>query len=161
MHALPRGTEWVNGDMKANGKARADNRHQGSILVIDDEYVLRATFQHLLESEGYHVSTAQNGREGLQRYTETRPDLVITDMAMPEMDGFETIESLRKLDPDLPIIAMSALIDEHAMERPVEEGTFCCVAKPVDQRTLFDLVRAILTPNPPDFGDFVSVPARV
>jgi len=148
-------------DMPAATGKFEEKGNGNAILVIDDERVLRMTFQHLLESEGYRVTTAGNGREGLEKFPEAKPDLVITDMVMPEMDGFETIESLRRLDPDLPIIAMSALIEEDKMERSIGAGTFCCVSKPVDQRTLFDLVRAILTPSPRGFDDFPGRPARV
>ena len=130
--------------IKSNGKHPVPI----AILVIDDEPVLRLTFKHLLEGEGYRVWVASNGREGLEVFHSHPIDLVITDMVMPELDGFATIEALRREAPRLPIIAMSAVADEQRMARPLTDPSFCCVSKPVDQRVLFDLVRAILVPPP-------------
>lgn len=125
-----------------------NNGSAAGILVIDDEPVLRLTFQHILEDEGYRVWVASNGREGLEIFREKRPDLVITDMLMPELDGFGMIDVLRSESPTLPIIVISAMVDQDRMERPVEDGTFCALAKPVDQRLLSDVVRAMLMPAP-------------
>ena len=127
----------------ANGNAR-----KARILVIDDEPVLRITFKHLLEAQGYDVYVASNGREGLHVFRERPADLVITDIVMPVLDGFATIEALRKACPMLPIIAMSAVADENSMMRPLTDPAFCCVSKPFDQRMLIDLTRAILVPMP-------------
>jgi len=122
--------------------------HSAAILVIDDEPVLRLTFKYLLEGEGYRVWIASNGREGLDIFRAHPIDLVITDMVMPELDGFAMIETLRREAPLLPIIAMSAIADEGKMARPLTDPAFCCVSKPLDQNVLFDLVRAILMPPP-------------
>lgn len=131
-------------------RSESDGQHPSSaaILVIDDEPVLRLTFSHLLEGEGFRVWTAGNGREGMEMFARVHPDLVITDMVMPEIDGAETIRRLRVAEPELPIIAMSAVMEETEMERPPEEGPFCCVRKPIDGRLLMALVRAILEPRP-------------
>ena len=118
------------------------------ILVIDDEPVLRTTFKHMLEEEGYRVWVAKNGREGLQLFRENRPEIVITDLVMPISDGFAMIDSLRRECPGLPIIAMSAFVQPEKMEQPLESGAFCYLTKPVDMSVLFDLIRAILVPQP-------------
>ncbi len=119
-----------------------------SILVIDDEPVLRLTFKHLLEDKGYRVWVAENGREGMEVFHRHPIDLVITDIVMPELDGFATIELLRSEAPTLPIIAMSAVADEREMQRSLTDPAFCCVSKPLNHRVLFSLVRAILVPSP-------------
>ena len=77
------------------------------ILIIDDEDAIRATLRSVLELEGHEVVEAGNGREGLDRFRETSPDLVITDMIMPDMEGIETILELQTLNPTLAVIAMS------------------------------------------------------
>lgn len=118
------------------------------ILVIDDEPVLRTTFKHMLEEEGYRVWVAKNGCEGLQIFRENRPEIVITDLVMPISDGFAMIDSLRRECPGLPIIAMSAFVQPEKMEQPLESGAFCYLTKPVDMPVLFDLIRAILMPQP-------------
>ena len=88
------------------------------ILVIDDEPVLRMTFKHILEEEGYRVRVGKDGREGLRIFEETRPALVITDMIMPVVDGFEIIARLRDEESRLPIIATSAFVDPGRVRQP-------------------------------------------
>ena len=123
------------------------------ILVIDDEPVLRMTFKHILEEEGYRVWVAKDGLEGLRLVEERRPRVVITDMVMPVVDGFAMIARLRSEHPGLPIIAMSAFVDPERMEQPLECGAFCYLTKPVDMRVLLDLIQAILVPEPDLSGD--------
>jgi CheY-like chemotaxis protein len=77
------------------------------ILVIDDEAMVRHTLTQVLEHGGYEVQCAQEGRQGLQAFRKRRPDLVISDIIMPAMEGIETIMELRILSRDCPIIAMS------------------------------------------------------
>jgi len=77
------------------------------ILLIDDNQQIRASLGRLLTVAGYYVSDASNGREGLRKLAFEPVDLVVTDLVMPEMEGIETIFSIRRLRPKLPIIAMS------------------------------------------------------
>jgi CheY-like chemotaxis protein len=77
------------------------------ILVIDDEKPIRLMLRKLLESQGYTVTDASDGTEGLKRYQEHPADLIITDIIMPDKEGIETIIALKKQNPDIKIIAMS------------------------------------------------------
>ena len=77
------------------------------ILIIDDEDELRSMLRRMLEQAGHEVTEAVNGAEGIQLYERDRPDLIITDIIMPEKEGVETIIALRQADPNLPIIAIS------------------------------------------------------
>src|SRR5450432_3918998 len=77
------------------------------ILLIDDEALVRQTLTQVLENEGYEVHCAPEGREGLRAFHKRQPDLVISDIIMPEMEGIETIMELRILSRDCPIIAIS------------------------------------------------------
>ncbi|MCH8036471.1 MAG: response regulator [Proteobacteria bacterium] len=77
------------------------------ILIIDDEDELRSMLRRMLEQAGHEVTEAVNGAEGIELYERDRPDLIITDIIMPEKEGVETIIALRRADPDLPIIAIS------------------------------------------------------
>jgi CheY-like chemotaxis protein len=133
---------------RKNNSSETSGARAARILIIDDEPVLRVTFKYLLEEEGYRVWVAANGREGLDLFSRVHPDVVITDMVMPELDGAETIRRLRALAPRLPIIAMSGAVDERLMERPGDESAFCCVRKPIEHVVLIELVRAILEPDP-------------
>ena len=77
------------------------------ILVIEDEEVIRNLLTTILEAEGCSVKTAQNGKEAMHIFSTANFDIVITDMAMPEKDGVETIIEIRQLTPSVGIIAMS------------------------------------------------------
>jgi DNA-binding response OmpR family regulator len=78
------------------------------ILVIDDDAGVRETISRTLEEHSYQVITAENGERGLSIFRSALPDLVITDIVMPTMEGLQTIRELRRLRPAVPIIAISA-----------------------------------------------------
>lgn len=77
------------------------------ILVIDDEAEVRTVLRRALEKAGHEVVEAEDGKEGMRSYRRVGADLVITDILMPEQDGLQCILELRRLDPQLPVIAMS------------------------------------------------------
>ena len=77
------------------------------ILIIDDDSLVRDALVLMLEHEGHEVMEAANGREAIRIIREWQPDLVITDIIMPETDGFETIRELRNTAAELKIIAIS------------------------------------------------------
>lgn len=84
------------------------------ILVIDDELAIRQSFTYYLEDMEFLVQTAENGRIGLEIIEKEHPDLVLSDLRMPEMDGFEVLKRCRQLAPDMPVIVISGAnrIDE-------------------------------------------------
>lgn len=112
------------------------------IVVIEDEPVLRLTFRHILESEGYRVWDADNGRDGVEQCRKHRPDLVITDVIMPELSGDEAVAILQEEFPGLPVIAMSGL----PVRAPAGRKGFCFVTKPIAPASLLRLVRRMLSP---------------
>ena len=80
----------------------------GFILVIDDDALFRSVLRDALKGAGHEVAVAGDGKQGLKLYIERPPALIITGIIMPEMDGIETINELRRLDPTAKIIAVSA-----------------------------------------------------
>lgn len=79
----------------------------GYILIIDDDQAIQNVFTQFLESMGYQTKSALNGKEGLSQMLEKTPDLIITDIMMPEMDGLELLTYIREHKLDLPVIAIS------------------------------------------------------
>jgi DNA-binding response OmpR family regulator len=77
------------------------------ILVLEDEPSILLMIKKMLEKAGYEVIVASNGKEGMRLFERDKPDLVITDIIMPEKEGLETIFELRRMHPDLKIIAIS------------------------------------------------------
>ncbi len=80
---------------------------QENVLVVDDHPEIRDLMVKILERRGYRVSTASDGHDALTQFALARPDLVITDLFMPEKDGVEVVRTLIKHDPDVKIFAMS------------------------------------------------------
>ena len=115
------------------------------IMVVDDEHLIADTLSLILRSKGWEPTTAYNGAAGLQRFQETRPEYVITDVVMPEMNGVEMAIRIRELDPDCRILLFSgqaATTDlvENARSRGHE---FEVLAKPVHPAELLAKLEAI------------------
>lgn len=114
------------------------------ILVIDDEELVRLLVQEALESEGYEVSSAANGVEGLKQHARLPFDLIITDIVMPDKDGLETIMEIRQCSPDTPIIAMSGggnwLAPGKCLDLSKKLGAYKALRKPVTPETLLQVV---------------------
>jgi CheY-like chemotaxis protein len=91
--------------------AEARSRHHclvPLVLIVDDNPVFRASARALLEQEGYRVAEAATGRAGIERACELDPDLVLLDIQLPDIDGFEVAEQLARLDPSPSIVFISA-----------------------------------------------------
>ena len=115
------------------------------ILVVDDDAMIRTLLRAVLEREGYDVSEAINGADGLQQYQATLPDLVITDLQMPVMDGFQLLQELQRMAPPPAVIAISG--DQHTLmqARALTPYTF---AKPLPLQQLLATVRALVAARP-------------
>jgi CheY-like chemotaxis protein len=110
-----------------------------TILVVDDDDPIRALVASVLQDEGYQVATAATGEEALAALEQGRPLLVITDMRMPVMDGWEFAAELRaRFDEQIPLLVMTAAYDPE--QRAAEIGASGTIGKPFD---LDDLVRAV------------------
>lgn len=101
----------VKADLAKTVRKVLDDQQQeqttGRILLIDDESAIRKLFIQKLAGRGYELIEAGDGKEGLKLYRENRPDLVITDLVMPEKEGIETITELKREFPNVKIIAIS------------------------------------------------------
>ena len=115
-----------------------------TILLAEDHLDSREAMRALLEAHGYRVVEAANGREAVERALEERPDLVLMDIMMPEMDGFEATRVLRSQDGmrALPIIAVTAM--DGAQRLSLQAGANDFIAKPIDTRGLMAKIRSWL-----------------
>ncbi len=114
-----------------------------NLLVVDDEERLRDLLRAYLTQEGYAVVTAANGREALDRTRHEPFDLIILDIMMPEMDGYEFMRAYRR-DHDTPIIMLTARVGDSDTVLGLEMGADDYVTKPFSPRVLVARVRAIL-----------------
>ena len=119
-----------------------------TILLAEDHLDSRDAMRALLEAHGYRVIEAANGREAVERALEERPDLVLMDIMMPEMDGFEATRVLRSQDRTrrTPIIAVTAM--DGAQRLSMQAGADDFIAKPIDTRGLMAKIRNWLSEGP-------------
>jgi len=114
-----------------------------TILVVDDEPRIIEAVSMNLELEGYQVCSASNGYEALKRLTKDLPDLVILDVMMPEMDGFETLNKIREVST-VPVIMLTVSGEEIDKVRGLNLGADDYVTKPFSPKELVSRVRAAL-----------------
>jgi len=116
------------------------------ILIVDDSPTQAKLLELILSGEGHHISVAQNGREAIELIAVNRPDLVVSDILMPEMDGFELCRRIRKTEEikSLPIILLTNLSDPAEVLRSLEAGANYFLSKPCDNKALISLVRQAL-----------------
>ena len=117
------------------------------ILTCDDEKHIVRLIQVNLERQGYEVITAFNGLECLEKVKEDRPDLIVLDVMMPEMTGFEVLEKLKK-DPDtenIPVIMLTARAQDSDVLRGWQSGVECYLTKPFNPMELIAFVKRIFS----------------
>jgi CheY-like chemotaxis protein len=116
------------------------------VLVVDDVEVNRAIVVDLLGRLGFDTVEAENGRDGLEKAQRERPALILTDIVMPEMDGFEMTRNLRQLQAfaDVPIVAMSASPSGVNKAMSIEAGVNAFLSKPVDLEALLAQIATLL-----------------
>jgi CheY-like chemotaxis protein len=114
------------------------------ILIIDDDRQMRRLLTRILKGAGHAVREAENGRRGIELFSQLRPALVITDILMPDMEGIETILALRRGEPELPIIAISGGIDPLILSAAGKLGATATLRKPFSPDELIGLVDGML-----------------
>ena len=116
------------------------------ILVVDDESTVTDLISLILTEEGYEVSTAQNGKEGLKQFESVGPDLIITDIIMPDMEGIEFIKALVKKKKNIPIIVMSGnIIGTKFLKSARLFGAKATLTKPFTTQDLIETVAKLFT----------------
>jgi CheY-like chemotaxis protein len=117
------------------------------VLVIEDDDNLRSVLCRALERVGHTVLEGVDGQDGFDQVVHRKVDLVITDLVMPNQEGIETIQRLRQLEPELPIIAMSGMIEDgefSILDDAVLMGADLALAKPFDAMALIRAVETVL-----------------
>jgi two-component system alkaline phosphatase synthesis response regulator PhoP len=119
---------------------------RGRILVVDDEIYIVHILDFSLGMEGYEVVTALDGEEALEKAREAKPDLIVLDIMMPKMDGYETCKALKSDErtKDIPIILLSAKGRNVDMQTGYDVGADEYITKPFSPRKLVDRINAML-----------------
>jgi DNA-binding response OmpR family regulator len=124
--------------------AKRPEGRQETVLVVEDDPTLRLGLTKALRGDGYRVVTAPTGPEGLEAVLSEPPDLVILDVMLPGMNGYEVLESIRARDADLPIIMLTAKSEEEDRVRGLKGGADDYVVKPFGVAELLARVQAAL-----------------
>ncbi|MBW4330432.1 response regulator [Stakelama sp. CBK3Z-3] len=115
------------------------------ILTVDDSASMRMLLKATLTAQGYRIESANDGKHGLERMHEVRPDLLITDINMPEMDGFELIEAVRGITDfrGTPILVLSTEFSDEKKSRARSAGATGWITKPFEPTKLGAAVRRV------------------
>ncbi len=116
-----------------------------TILTVDDSASMRMLLKTSLTAQGFTIEAANDGRHGLERMCEVKPDLLITDINMPEMDGFELIEAVRARPEfkGVPILVLSTEFSDEKKTRAREAGATGWITKPFDAAKLGTAIRRV------------------
>lgn len=114
------------------------------ILVVDDSAFARLRICNLLQEAGYQTDEADNGRVGLQKILSERPDCIVTDLLMPELDGIGLLRELRARGTRCPVIVLTADIQESRLRECYELGADRFLSKPPQQKALLSALREVL-----------------
>jgi two-component system KDP operon response regulator KdpE len=120
-----------------------DDFERRRILVVDDEERMVRFIRMNLEHDGFQVSEAFNGKQAIQKIRDVTPDLILLDVMMPDLDGFEVLETVREVS-QVPVIMLTAKGEEDDRVRGLELGADDYVTKPFSPRELVSRVKAVL-----------------
>ena len=117
-----------------------------SVLIVDDSAVIRNSLGFLLETEGFHVQTAGNGLEGLEKIQTHQFDTIIADINMPKMPGYELIREIRRLEhyKDIPIIIITTEEEAADKRKGFEAGANLFLIKPTEPQKMVKYVKMFL-----------------
>lgn len=101
-----------------------------TILVVDDEPGLRTVLSNILKSEGYNVIAVENGKKAIETVRLGNPDVMFLDIRLPDMDGLQILEEVKKINPGIPVIMCSGFDDVESAVRTVKMGAFDYISKP-------------------------------
>jgi two-component system chemotaxis response regulator CheY len=115
------------------------------VLAIDDSRTIRELLRQVMEAAGFQFSAASDGVEGVARYAELRPDVVITDINMPNLDGYGVIDAIRRgsIDSAVPILVLTTESGEALKARARAAGATGWIVKPFDDVSLISVVRRV------------------
>jgi DNA-binding NtrC family response regulator len=111
-----------------------------TILVVDDLFTDREVLKDLFEQRGFKCASAEDGYQAVELFKAGKPDVVLVDIKMPGMDGFEVLEKIKQMSPGSDVIMMSAYLNEGYLEKALKLGALTCMCKPLKIDNIIDVV---------------------
>jgi DNA-binding NtrC family response regulator len=109
---------------------------KSSIMIVDDEPDILVVLGEYLSKEGFKVLTASDGKKAIEKVKENKVDLILLDMAMPNLNGIETLREIKKLKPEISVIMITAYRDAEKVVEAFRLGAYDCIFKPFDLKYL-------------------------
>jgi chemosensory pili system protein ChpA (sensor histidine kinase/response regulator) len=127
-------------------EAAASSDRQGTVLVVDDSLTVRKITSRTLSREGYNVIVAKDGIEALEKMQSRAPDVIVTDIEMPRMDGFDLTRNVRADSrlKDLPVIMITSRTADKHRQHAAELGVTVFLGKPYEERELLDNIAGVM-----------------
>jgi CheY-like chemotaxis protein len=126
-------------DRSSSGKQTTDRK----ILIIEDDPDLLGLMRHVMEHEGYLVSGAVNGAEGIVRNTQENPDLIVLDLHMPEMDGIETLRIIRGSDDKVLVVILTGYASPDTIRDAADLNVSEYLSKPFENQELVSVIGSV------------------
>ncbi|MDG5814558.1 response regulator [Chitinispirillales bacterium ANBcel5] len=114
------------------------------ILIVDDSWLIRQTLVNLFKKTDYEISVAENGTQALEKCKKEKPDCLLLDLLMPDIDGLDVFKQLKQEDFDVPVLILTADIQSTTQERCFKEGIFGFLQKPPKEENVLFMVEKAL-----------------
>ena len=116
-----------------------------SVLICDDAAFMRVMIKDILTKNGYDVAgEAENGLKAVEKYNETKPDLVMMDITMPEMDGIQALKGIKAIDPSANVIMCSAMGQQAMVIEAIQSGAKDFIVKPFQAERVLEAVKKVV-----------------
>lgn len=116
-----------------------------NILIVDDAAFMRMMIKDILTKNGYNIAAeAENGKIAVDKYSEIKPDLVLMDITMPEMDGIQALKSIKTNDPNANIIMCSAMGQQAMVIEAIQSGAKDFIVKPFQAERVLEAVKKVI-----------------
>ncbi len=115
------------------------------VLICDDAAFMRMMIKDILSKNGYEIAgEAENGKRAVEKYNETKPDLVLMDITMPEMDGIQALKAIRELDGNARVIMCSAMGQQAMVIEAIQSGARDFIVKPFQAERVLEAVKKVV-----------------
>ncbi|MCI9050592.1 MAG: response regulator [Lachnospiraceae bacterium] len=116
-----------------------------SILICDDAAFMRMMIKDILLKNGYEIAgEAENGMKAVEKYKEVKPDLVMMDITMPEMDGIQALKKIKEVDPGAVVVMCSAMGQQAMVIESIQSGAKDFIVKPFDKDRVLEAVKKVI-----------------
>ena len=116
-----------------------------NVLIVDDAAFMRMMIKDILTKNGYTIAAeAENGRVAVEKYNEVKPDLVLMDITMPEMDGIQALKGTKTIDPNATVIMCSAMGQQAMVIEAIQSGAKDFIVKPFQAERVLEAVKKVI-----------------